>query len=97
MHLWSSVCLLEGKHWLLLIYETLINGFQTFLLFQSTEVTGWSPALVDSRSAYTSLREHLLRYIENPDELGSALDPLDDDQHVSASSLSKCILLHSPY
>lgn len=57
---------------------------QTFLLFQSTEVTGWSRPLIDSRSAYTSLREHLLRYIENPDELGSALDPLDDDQHVGS-------------
>jgi hypothetical protein len=85
MHLWSSFCMLEGKLWLLLIYEPLINVFQTFLLFQSTEVTGWSRALADSRSAYTSLREHLLRYIENPDELGSALDPLDDDQHVSTS------------
>ena len=53
------------------------------MLFQSTEVTGWSRTLVDSRSAYTSLREHLLRYIENPDEVGSALDPLDDDQYVS--------------
>ncbi|PMD24168.1 RabGAP/TBC [Hyaloscypha hepaticicola] len=55
--------------------------WKIFLLFQRTEVTGWSRTLVDSRSAYTSLREHLLRYIENPDEVGSALDPLDDDQH----------------
>ncbi|KAH9222670.1 rab-GTPase-TBC domain-containing protein [Leptodontidium sp. 2 PMI_412] len=55
--------------------------WKTFLLFQSTDITSWSRALDDSRSAYTSLREHLLRYIENPDELGSALDPLDDDQH----------------
>ena len=85
MHLWSSFCVLEGKHWILLIYETLINVFQTFLLFQSTEVTGWSQALGDSRSAYASLRVHLLRFIENPDELRSALDPLDDDLHVSTS------------
>lgn len=62
--------------------QTLTDIAQAFLLFQSTEVTGWSRALVDSRSAYTSLREHFLRYIENPDELGSALDPLDDDQNV---------------
>ncbi|KAG4433252.1 hypothetical protein IFR05_011275 [Cadophora sp. M221] len=55
--------------------------WKTFLLFQTTDITSWSRALDDSRSAYTSLREHLLRYIENPDELGSALDPLDDDQH----------------
>ncbi|KAG9247311.1 rab-GTPase-TBC domain-containing protein [Calycina marina] len=54
--------------------------WKTFLLFQTTEVTGWSRILIDSRSAYTSLREHLLRFIENPDEIGSSLDPLDDDQ-----------------
>ncbi|PBP28711.1 RabGAP/TBC, partial [Diplocarpon rosae] len=53
----------------------------TFLLFQTTETTGWSRALVDSRGAYASLREHFLRYIENPDEVGSALDPLDDDRN----------------
>jgi TBC1 domain family protein 5 len=84
MPLWSSFSVLEGEHWLVL-YTNLINVCQIFLLFQSTEVTGWSRSLDDSRSAYTSLREHLLRYIENPDELGSALDPLDDDQHVSTS------------
>ncbi|KAH8658650.1 rab-GTPase-TBC domain-containing protein [Tricladium varicosporioides] len=55
--------------------------WKTFLLFQTTDVTTWSQALADSRSAYSSLREHLLRYIENPDEVGSALDPLDDDQN----------------
>lgn len=52
------------------------------MLFQSTEVTGWSRVLVDSRSAYTSLREHFLRFIENPKEVGVALDPLDDDKNV---------------
>ncbi|KAH6682054.1 rab-GTPase-TBC domain-containing protein [Halenospora varia] len=55
--------------------------WKTFLLFQTADVTAWSRALEDSRSAYSSLREHLLRYIENPDEVGSALDPLDDDQN----------------
>ncbi|KAE8451222.1 hypothetical protein EG329_004386 [Mollisiaceae sp. DMI_Dod_QoI] len=63
--------------------------WKAFLLFQSTEVTGWSRALVDSRSAYTSLREHFLRYIENPDELGSALDPLDDDQNSPWNTLRR--------
>ncbi|PBP26592.1 RabGAP/TBC [Diplocarpon rosae] len=59
-----------------------VSGLRsTFLLFQTTETTGWSRALVDSRGAYASLREHFLRYIENPDELGSALDPLDDDRN----------------
>ncbi|EKD19140.1 WD repeat domain-containing protein [Drepanopeziza brunnea f. sp. 'multigermtubi' MB_m1] len=65
-----------------------VSGLRsTFLLFQSTEITTWSRALVDSRGAYTSLREHFLRFIENPDEIGSALDPLDDDQHSPWNSL----------
>ncbi|KAG0652171.1 TBC1 domain family member 5 [Hyphodiscus hymeniophilus] len=51
-----------------------------FLLFEGTEITGWSRALLDSRSAYASLREHLLRFIENHDEIGSGLDPLNDDK-----------------
>ncbi|KAF8864102.1 RabGAP/TBC [Acephala macrosclerotiorum] len=63
--------------------------WKAFLLFQSTEVTGWSRALTDSRSAYTSLREHFLRYIEKPDELGSALDPLDDDQNSPWNTLRR--------
>lgn len=62
----------------------IIDHEQTFLLFEGTEVTGWSRRLVDSRNAYTSLREHFLKYIEKPDELGSALDPLDDDKSVSS-------------
>ncbi|KAG9239781.1 rab-GTPase-TBC domain-containing protein [Amylocarpus encephaloides] len=54
--------------------------WKTFLLFQNTDVKGWSRSLKDSRSAYSALRDHLLRYIENPDELSSAVDPLDDDK-----------------
>jgi hypothetical protein len=50
--------------------------------------------LADSRSAYTSLREHFLRYIENPEELASALDPLDNDRNVSGLILYS-IALHS--
>ncbi|KAH8595701.1 rab-GTPase-TBC domain-containing protein [Bisporella sp. PMI_857] len=63
--------------------------WKIFLLFQTTEVTGWSRILKDSRGAYSSLREHLLRYIENPDELGSALDPLDDDRHSPWNTLRR--------
>ncbi|KAI9646210.1 hypothetical protein NHQ30_005650 [Ciborinia camelliae] len=55
--------------------------WKTFLLFQSTEITSWVRGLEDSRSAYTSLREHFLRFIEHPNDLGSSLDPLDDDKH----------------
>jgi len=38
--------------------------------------------LHDSRSAYTSLREHFLKNLENPDDL-SAEDPLTDTETVS--------------
>ncbi len=53
------------------------------MLFHSVDTTTWSAVLADSRSAYTSLREHYLKYLERPEELGSDLDPLNDDQNVS--------------
>ncbi|KAK6605580.1 WD repeat domain-containing protein [Botrytis cinerea] len=63
--------------------------WKTFLLFQNTEITGWARGLEDSRSAYTSLREHFLRFIEHPNNLGSSLDPLDDDKHSPWNTLRK--------
>ncbi|KAF7897540.1 hypothetical protein EAF00_005768 [Botryotinia globosa] len=63
--------------------------WKTFLLFQNTEITGWARGLEDSRSAYTSLREHFLRFIEHPNDLGSSLDPLDDDKHSPWNTLRK--------
>ncbi|APA10520.1 hypothetical protein sscle_06g052900 [Sclerotinia sclerotiorum 1980 UF-70] len=63
--------------------------WKTFLLFQSTEITTWTRGLEDSRSAYTSLREHFLRFIEHPNDLGSSLDPLDDDEHSPWNTLRK--------
>jgi TBC1 domain family protein 5 len=78
----SSIRVLEGESPSTRSVPLVLTPFQNFLLFQSTDVTKWRAALSDSRSAYGSLREHFLRFIENPDELGSALDPLDDDQHV---------------
>ncbi|PQE16062.1 WD repeat domain-containing protein [Rutstroemia sp. NJR-2017a WRK4] len=66
------------------------NGLRsTFLLFQNTEITSWPRSLEDSRSAYSSLREHFLRFIDHPDELGSSLDPLDDDEHSPWNTLRK--------
>ncbi|KAH8815824.1 rab-GTPase-TBC domain-containing protein [Xylogone sp. PMI_703] len=64
-------------------------AWKIFLLFQNTDITGWSRSLSDSRSAYTSLRQHLLRYIDNPDELGSDFDPLSDDQNSSWNTLRR--------
>jgi TBC1 domain family protein 5 len=53
------------------------------LLFHTTDSSIWSAILADSRSAYSSLREHFLRYVERPEEIESAIDPLDDDKNVS--------------
>ncbi|TGO82700.1 hypothetical protein BPOR_0774g00020 [Botrytis porri] len=63
--------------------------WKTFLLFQNTEITGWARGLEDSRSAYTSLKQHFLRFIEHPNDLGSSLDPLDDDKHSPWNTLRK--------
>ncbi|KAI9806318.1 MAG: hypothetical protein M1825_006433 [Sarcosagium campestre] len=50
-----------------------------FLLFEERDNSQWKATLADSRSAYAALKHHFLRYIEHPDEVGAAVDPLDDD------------------
>ncbi|OTB08631.1 hypothetical protein M426DRAFT_316640 [Hypoxylon sp. CI-4A] len=54
--------------------------WKAFLLNQTTDTTNWSHALLESRSTYSSLRDHFLKYIEHPEYLTSAtVDPLADD------------------
>ncbi|MCJ1377915.1 hypothetical protein MMC17_001011 [Xylographa soralifera] len=52
--------------------------WKAFLLFENLDRSTWSKTLHDSRSAYSSLRDHFLHNIEHPDDL-SAADPLADD------------------
>ncbi|KAI9809508.1 MAG: hypothetical protein M1827_006814 [Pycnora praestabilis] len=66
--------MLEGES-----ISTSTHGIQAFLLFENLDQSTWSKTLSDSRSAYSSLREHFLRTIEHPDELESAIDPLAED------------------
>lgn len=94
----ASICVLESVFDSRIIYAcSRVDDTQVFLLFQTTDTTTWSHALVDSRSAYSSLREHLLRYMENSDELDSALNPLDDDRHVRSPLLSRNVALIAAY
>lgn len=53
--------------------------WKAFLLFENLDKSTWTKTLSDSRTAYTSLREHFLRDIEHPDDV-SAIDPLTDDE-----------------
>ncbi|KAI9720779.1 MAG: hypothetical protein M1812_002618 [Candelaria pacifica] len=46
----------------------------------SLDRSTWSKTLLDSRGAYTSLREHFLRGVEHGDELESVVDPLTEDE-----------------
>ncbi|KAJ5888239.1 hypothetical protein N7495_008280 [Penicillium taxi] len=55
--------------------------WKIFLLFEGLEREQWSQKLAESREAYTALRAHFLKYIEHPDDLGSTVDPLADDEH----------------
>ncbi|SZF04423.1 unnamed protein product [Blumeria hordei] len=63
--------------------------WKTFLLLRDQDFCTWPKVLAESRSAYTSLRQHFLRFIENPDELACASDPLDDDQNSPWNSLRR--------
>ncbi|KAI0179971.1 RabGAP/TBC [Hypoxylon sp. FL1284] len=54
--------------------------WKAFLLNQTSGTTSWSHALLESRNAYSSLRDHFLRYIKHPEHLTAAsVDPLADD------------------
>jgi TBC1 domain family protein 5 len=66
----------------LLIYLPPTSNVQIFLLFQNLDHKSWPALLSNSRSAYDSLRARYLRAIENPDEVGSAVDPLSTDEEV---------------
>ncbi|KAI1338025.1 RabGAP/TBC [Xylariaceae sp. FL0016] len=54
--------------------------WKAFLLNRTTNTTNWSHALLESRSTYSSLRDHFLKYIKHPEYLTAGnSDPLADD------------------
>ncbi|KAK7970441.1 hypothetical protein PG996_001130 [Apiospora saccharicola] len=54
--------------------------WKTFLLGHGSNTTSWTHALLESRSTYSSLRDHFLKYIEHPEYLATVnTDPLADD------------------
>ncbi|KAL1971089.1 hypothetical protein VTN77DRAFT_40 [Rasamsonia byssochlamydoides] len=54
--------------------------WKAFLLCDDLDRSAWPQRISSSRSAYSSLREHFLKYIEHPDDLQSAIDPLAEDE-----------------
>ncbi|KAI1949763.1 hypothetical protein LOZ57_002240 [Ophidiomyces ophidiicola] len=61
--------------------------WKAFLLHKSLDQTSWPTQLSDTRAAYTSLRDHFLKYIEHPDDLPSTVDPLAEDDNSPWQSL----------
>lgn len=55
---------------------------QAFLLQKNLDRASWPMRLQDTRSAYTALRAHFLKYIEHPDDIPSTADPLAEDDNV---------------
>ncbi|KIY00085.1 uncharacterized protein Z520_03770 [Fonsecaea multimorphosa CBS 102226] len=62
-------------------------NLQAFLLYGPLSQGSWSKKLAESRSAYVSLRDHFLRFIEHPNDLHSSADPLADDENSPWASL----------
>jgi TBC1 domain family protein 5 len=60
---------------------------KAFLLFNDLEKPRWGKALSDTRSAYTSMKEHFLKNITNSEDL-DADDPLNDSESVSNALFS---------
>ncbi|EGD84139.1 hypothetical protein H112_07833 [Trichophyton rubrum D6] len=63
--------------------------WKAFLLHKEIDRTQWSIQLSDSREAYTSVKQHFLKYIDNPDELSSTVDPLAEDAESPWESLRR--------
>ncbi|KAJ9608048.1 hypothetical protein H2200_007036 [Cladophialophora chaetospira] len=63
------------------------SSYQAFLLFGPLSQGSWPKKLAESRSAYVSLRDHFLRFIEHPNDLHSSADPLADDDNSPWSTL----------
>ncbi|PYH95529.1 RabGAP/TBC [Aspergillus ellipticus CBS 707.79] len=54
--------------------------WKAFLLFDDLDRAQWPQKIADSRSAYVALKAHFLKFINNPDDLQSNVDPLADDE-----------------
>ncbi|KAF1353911.1 rab-GTPase-TBC domain-containing protein [Delphinella strobiligena] len=52
--------------------------WKAFLLFEDSAHSEWLRRISDSRSAYVSVRTHLLKALEHPEELASGYDPLSE-------------------
>ena len=61
--------------------------WKAFLLYGPISQASWPKKLSEGRQAYSSLRDHFLRFIDNPDDIHSAADPLADDESSPWSTL----------
>lgn len=77
--------MLEGDPQLPLADIAPTKSVKAFLVFENLDQSTWLKTLRDSRSAYTSLRQHFLHDLEHPNDI-SAVDPLADDENVSLAS-----------
>ncbi|KAJ9269473.1 hypothetical protein DTO212C5_4536 [Paecilomyces variotii] len=63
--------------------------WKAFLLYNDLDFSEWPSKIADSRSAYSALRDHFLKYIEHPDDLPSTADPLAEDEESPWQSLRR--------
>ena len=61
--------------------------WRAFLLYGPISQASWPKKLLEGRQAYSSLRDHFLRFIDNPDDINSNTDPLADDEASPWSTL----------
>ncbi|TPX19892.1 hypothetical protein DIZ76_017685 [Coccidioides immitis] len=61
--------------------------WKAFLVHKNVDRESWPTQLSDTRGAYTALKDHFLKYIDHPDDLPSAADPLAEDDNSPWQSL----------
>ncbi|KAL2014643.1 hypothetical protein VTN00DRAFT_2168 [Thermoascus crustaceus] len=63
--------------------------WKAFFLYDNLDRSEWTRKISNSRSAYSALRSHFLKYIEHPNDLVSTVDPLADDEESPWQSLRR--------
>ncbi|KAK2737974.1 hypothetical protein FQN57_007328 [Myotisia sp. PD_48] len=63
--------------------------WKAFLLHKDVDRSQWPVQLADSRVAYMSVRNHFMKYIDNPNDIPSTTDPLAEDEKSPWESLRR--------
>ncbi len=77
-----------------IIWKWLLADYlnKSFLLFGDAKLEKWWSITRDTRVAYSALKDHFLKYVNQPELLQNAVDPLNDDENVGRQLLHEVFI-----